>query len=75
MTGLVEATGWPVRRVRTLIELAVLGAGWLLGGSIGIGTLIFACAIGPLVQLFLPMFAVPETRRAPARTAACAAEC
>jgi uncharacterized membrane protein YczE len=37
----------------------VLGAGWFLGGSVGVGTVVYALAIGPLVQLLLPMFMVP----------------
>ncbi len=60
MTGLARRTGWSVRTSRTGIEVVVLGAGWLLGGSVGVGTVIYALAIGPLVQLLLPMFMVPE---------------
>ena len=56
MTGIHHRFGWSIRRSRTLIELSVLGAGFLLGGTIGIGTLVFALAIGPLVQLFLGLF-------------------
>lgn len=54
MTGLSALTGRSVRLVRTLIELCVLAAGWLLGGTVGAGTVLFALAIGPLTQLFLP---------------------
>jgi uncharacterized membrane protein YczE len=54
MTGLHARTGWSLRAVRTGIELAVLGAGWLLGGVAGVGTILYAFAIGPLVQFFLP---------------------
>ena len=60
MTGLARRTGWSVRTSRTGIEVVVLGAGWLLGGSVGVGTVIYALAIGPLVQLLLPVFMVPE---------------
>jgi uncharacterized membrane protein YczE len=60
MTGLARRTGWSVRLSRTLIEVAVLGSGWLLGGSVGVGTVVYAVAIGPLVQLLMPMFVVPE---------------
>lgn len=60
MTGLSRRTGWSVRLSRTLIEVVVLGVGWLLGGSVGVGTVVYALAIGPLVQLLLPLFAVPE---------------
>lgn len=59
MTGLARRTGWSVRFSRTLIEVVVLAVGWLLGGSVGVGTLVYALAIGPLVQLLLPVFMVP----------------
>ncbi|MFI7611895.1 YitT family protein [Nonomuraea terrae] len=51
MTGLMRL-GLSVRLARFLIELTVLAAGWLLGGTAGVGTLVFALAIGPLTQLF-----------------------
>jgi len=60
MTGLARRTGWSVRLSRTLIEVVVLGSGWLLGGSVGVGTVVYALAIGPLVQLLLPLFSAPE---------------
>jgi uncharacterized membrane protein YczE len=53
MTGLVARTGRSVRLVRTSIEVVVLTVGWLLGGTIGVGTLVYAFGIGPLVQLVL----------------------
>jgi uncharacterized membrane protein YczE len=53
MTGLVVRTGWSVRLIRTSIEAAVLAVGWLLGGTVGVGTVLYAFGIGPLVQLFL----------------------
>ncbi|MFD4351996.1 YitT family protein [Nocardia sp. NPDC058518] len=55
MTGLVARTGWPVWSVRTGIEVSVLATGWFLGGSVGIGTLVYAFGIGPLVQLMIPL--------------------
>ncbi len=58
MTGLA-ARGHSLRLVRTLIELGALVAGWALGGTVGVGTLVFAFGIGPLVQLFLGRFTVP----------------
>lgn len=62
MTGIVARTGWPVKWVRTSIELAVIAAGWLLGGSVGMGTVLYAVTIGPLVHVFLPMFTIrPKT--------------
>ena len=60
MTGLARQRGWSVARVRTGIEVTVLGAGWLLGGTVGVGTLLFAGTIGPLVGFFLPRLAMPE---------------
>jgi uncharacterized membrane protein YczE len=60
MTGLHARTGWSVRVVRTGIELTVLAAGWLLGGTVGVGTVLYAIAIGPLTQLFLPWVAYRE---------------
>jgi uncharacterized membrane protein YczE len=53
MTGLVARTGLSVRLVRTSIEATVLVIGWLLGGTVGVGTLVYAFGIGPLVQLVL----------------------
>ncbi|WP_240660102.1 hypothetical protein [Streptomyces sp. WAC 01529] len=57
MTGLSAVTGSSLRRVRTLIEVAVLAAGWLLGGTVGVGTVLYALAVGPVTQFFLPRFA------------------
>lgn len=53
MTGLTRLTGWPIRRVRTLIEATVLVIGAVLGGAVGIGTLVFAICVGPLTQFFM----------------------
>ncbi len=58
MTGLVRKTGKSVRLVRTAIEVTVLAIGWLLGGTVGIGTVVYAFGIGPLVHIFLPKLAV-----------------
>lgn len=54
MTGLVRRTGWRVWIVRTLIEGSVLLIGFLLGGPVGVGTVLFALGVGPLVGWFLP---------------------
>ncbi|MGY0002749.1 membrane protein YczE [Micromonospora sp. I033] len=48
-----------LRLVRTVIEVTVLSLGWLLGGTVGLGTVAYALAIGPLAQMFIPVFAVP----------------
>ncbi|WP_149561716.1 membrane protein YczE [Streptomyces cacaoi] len=63
MTGLHAVTGRSVRLVRTGIEIAVLITGVLLGGSAGVGTVLYALAIGPLAQFFLRFFAVPGGQR------------
>jgi uncharacterized membrane protein YczE len=59
MTGYARKTGLSIRLTRTVLELTVLGAGWLLGGSVGIGTVLFAVGIGPLSQLSLRLMAIP----------------
>lgn len=56
MVGLNQRLGWSIRVSRMLIELSVLAGGWLLGGSVGVGTIVFAVGIGPLIQIFLPWF-------------------
>jgi uncharacterized membrane protein YczE len=55
MTGLHRVTGWPVGRVRLLIEVSVLVAGWALGGIVGIGTALFALFVGQSVALGLAL--------------------
>lgn len=62
MTGLVKRTGQSVRIIRTGIELVVVVAGWLLGGTLGVGTLLYAVAIGPIVHRMLPLFTIREKR-------------
>ena len=63
MTGLHTRTGWPIWLVRSGIEGAVLAAGWLLGGNLGLGTVLFALLVGPLCQWTLPLFARQDRRR------------
>ena len=63
MTGLVRRTGRSTRLVRTTIEVAVVVAGWLLGGTVGVGTVVYALAIGPVVQPLLPRFDLTPTAR------------
>ncbi|MEU7933913.1 YczE/YyaS/YitT family protein [Micromonospora echinofusca] len=63
MTGYVaRRPGRSIRLVRTAIEVTVLALGWLLGGTVGVGTVAYALAIGPLTQLFLPPFTVAGPR-------------
>jgi uncharacterized membrane protein YczE len=56
MVGLHERFGWPVWVARTSVEVTVVVVGWLLGGDVGIGTVVAAFAIGPLVQPLMPVF-------------------
>ncbi|PUA80846.1 YczE/YyaS/YitT family protein [Nocardioides currus] len=58
MTGLARRTGWSLRLVRTGLEVTVVVLGLLLGGVLGLGTVLYALAIGPLSQLMLPWFTV-----------------
>ena len=58
MTGLARRTGASLRLLRTGIEVVVLAVGFLLGGTVGVGTVLYALGIGPLVQFFLPKVAV-----------------
>jgi len=61
MTGLASR-GHSIRLVRTGIELSVLLSGWLLGGTVGLGTVVYALGIGPIAHLTIPRLAI----RAPA---------
>lgn len=68
--GLVRRTGRSIRLWRTTIEVTVLAVGFVLGGTVGVGTVLYALTIGPLVQLFLPFTQVevePRVRRAERR--------
>lgn len=58
MTGLAHRTRFSLRLIRTGIEVTVVLIGWLLGGVVGVGTVLFAISIGPLTQLFLPPLVV-----------------
>ncbi len=62
MTGMNARLGWPIWACRALVEVSVLVIGWLLGGTVGIGTVLFAVLIGPLVHVALPLL---DTSRAP----------
>ena len=59
MTGAIRVTGQPLWKVRISIEVLVLAIGWLLGGTVGLGTMVLALAAGPLVQTFLRRTTVP----------------
>jgi uncharacterized membrane protein YczE len=65
MTGIVNRfPRLSIRLVRTSIELLVLAIGLLLGGTVGVGTVAYALTIGPLVQLFMPIFAIAAAESA-----------
>ncbi|MFI0811471.1 YitT family protein [Streptomyces echinatus] len=63
MTGLHRRTGRSIRLIRTAVEVAVVVTGFALGGTIGVGTVLYAVSIGPLAQVFLRWFAVPSAPR------------
>ncbi|WP_425836343.1 YczE/YyaS/YitT family protein [Streptomyces fractus] len=69
MTGLHQRTGRSIRLMRTVVEIAVVASGFLLGGTIGVGTVLYALAIGPLAQFFLRVFAVPASPSGPTAVA------
>ena len=60
MTGLVRRTGGSIGKVRTGIELSVMAVGFALGGTVGLGTLLYAFTIGPLLQALIPSFTVRQ---------------
>ena len=59
------ARGHQIRVVRTCIELTVFAIGWILGGNVGIGTVIYALSIGPLAHAFVPRFAISGPTQQP----------
>ncbi|MFF4042465.1 membrane protein YczE [Streptomyces sp. NPDC001816] len=70
MTGLNRRTGRSIRLIRTVVEVTVVATGFALGGTVGIGTVLYALSIGPLAQFFLRVFAAPS---APGRSTIVAA--
>jgi uncharacterized membrane protein YczE len=63
MVGTQKLLGWPFWLVRTMYEATVLIIGWLMGGNVGAGTLIFAACIGYLMQISMKFFGVPLRKR------------
>ena len=65
--GVVRKTGLSVRLIRTVVEVTVLAIGFVLGGTVGLGTVVYALSIGPIVQFFLPLVSVrlPDTGDTP----------
>jgi uncharacterized membrane protein YczE len=62
MTGFCSRTGYPVKIVRSVIELTVAGVGWMLGGTVGLGTLLYAASIGWIVHHALPLLSLDAKR-------------
>lgn len=65
MTGIHHRTGLSIRLVRTTVELSALGVGWMLGGPVGAGTVVYALLIGPTTQFFFRFVTVKLPERAP----------
>ena len=62
MTGLA-ARGLSIRAARTGIEITVLVIGWVLGGTVGVGTVVYALGIGPLAHIFIPLLRISDRRK------------
>jgi uncharacterized membrane protein YczE len=62
MTALAARTGWSISRTRTAIELSVLVIGWMMGGPLGVGTVVFALTVGPSVQWGMRLFGLVPSR-------------
>lgn len=63
MIGTQKLLGWPLWQIRTMYEVLVLVIGWLMGGQVREGTLIFAVCIGVLMQVSLKVFKYDETKK------------
>jgi uncharacterized membrane protein YczE len=63
------ARGHSIRVVRTTLELSALASGWALGGTVGIGTIVYALAIGPLAHFFIPLLRIDERQDGRSRRA------
>lgn len=63
MIGTQKALGWPLWQIRTMYEVLVLAIGWLMGGQVREGTIIFAVCIGVLMQLSLKAFKYDEKKK------------
>ncbi|MBM7367481.1 membrane protein YczE [Gordonia hydrophobica] len=70
MTGVVARTGWSVRVVRTVLEITVVAIGFILGGTFGIGTVLYAFGVGPLIQWFARVMHVDRAVAGDVRAAA-----
>jgi uncharacterized membrane protein YczE len=63
MTGIHRRWGWKLWKVRTAIEVTILSAGWMLGGTVGVGTVLFALLVGPMIGVTIPWLTVPAGSR------------
>jgi uncharacterized membrane protein YczE len=70
MTGAHARFGWAIWKVRTGVEVTVLAIGWMLGETVGFGTVAFALLVGPMVGVTLPLLRVPDASAAPGPTPA-----
>ncbi|MBC6981824.1 YitT family protein [Caulobacter sp. 17J80-11] len=68
--GLAKITGLSIKRARMCVELGVLACGWLLGGAVGVGTILHALTIGPMMQAWMQLFARLDARTSAARSQA-----
>ncbi|WP_338101479.1 hypothetical protein [Microbacterium azadirachtae] len=68
MTGMNARLGWPIWVSRLSVEVSVLAIGWLLGGTVGVGTVVFALGIGPLVHIALPLLDTARGRHGDQKT-------
>jgi uncharacterized membrane protein YczE len=68
MTGIHARTGWPIFAVRTGIESTAVAVGWVLGGTVGVGSLLFALLVGPAVATALRVTSRPAPAEAPSPT-------
>ncbi len=65
MTGIHARTGWPIFAVRTCIEASAVAVGWVLGGTVGAGSLLFAVLVGPAVATGLRVMRAPAAAPSP----------
>jgi uncharacterized membrane protein YczE len=75
MTGFARRTGRSLRLVRTILEASVLILGWLLGGTVGLVTLVYVVSIGPMAHIFVPLFTRSPTEDPVSASGATAADC
>jgi uncharacterized membrane protein YczE len=60
LTTAFAARGYQIRLIRTVVEGTVLAVGWAIGGSVGVGTVLYAVSIGPMMHLTVPLFTLKK---------------